>query len=123
MASGEQAQEVNHLKAAYAKADNLQTNANAVNPVVPVCPHISMAEAIAVAAAIELVLTIRNMLLNVKTNVRATQNGALGTATHLNLRTAAQQVRPPGAAAGDAGADLASRPGASRRRPSEPNGR
>ena len=70
MASGEQAKEVSHLEAVYNKADILQNNAAAINPAVPVCPHVSMAEALAVAAAIELLLTIRNMLLNVKSNVR-----------------------------------------------------
>lgn len=70
MSCNEQGKEVSHLEAVYNKADILQNNAAAINPAVPVCPHVSMAEALAVAAAIELLLTIRNMLLNVKSNVR-----------------------------------------------------
>ena len=66
MASGEQS----HLKNAFAKGCDLHDSASSATTAAGVACNVTMAEALAVAAALELVLALRAMLLNVKTNVR-----------------------------------------------------
>jgi hypothetical protein len=66
MASGEQS----HLKNAFSKGCDLHDNASSATTAAGIACNVTMAEALAVAAALELVLALRAMLLNVKTNVR-----------------------------------------------------
>ena len=99
MASGEQS----HLKNAYAKGCDLHDNASTATAAAGVAYNVTMAEALAVAAALELVLALRAMLLNVKTNVRTPLHPLRAPDNPVSpARTAAQQVRAPGAAAGGA---------------------
>ena len=70
MASGAQAREQSRAEAAVNRAGNVHDTGGAALSSAGVKCSINMAEALAVAAALELLLSIRAMLLNVKTNVR-----------------------------------------------------